>query len=390
VSQIPSFKQQELTKHGEDGVCEVCIFGKYVSAALRGTGKYGGAELQMALIAKTLSHQGIRVKIIDTEVTESYCHHTNLAIESVPKWNRGMRGLRLFSHRIPNLFRCLKATDATVYYARGFSFLYLLLLLVAKRKGSKFILAVASDTDLMSFRDRYKTMYRKNASVWGWLSTIIPNELASAILIRGADILLVQHEAQRILAKSRGICAMSLNNILGDDVLHVDTQKERMNNIVVGSLSSIKGLRVLLPLIEELEHVVFEFVGEANDTEGERVKNDLKRHPNVIFHGALNRTETLDKIAGAKALLNTSLAEGFPNTFLEAWTLGTPVISLFVDPGGVIKSNHLGYACDGDLTLFKDLLIRDKYDISETHLRQYVLDHHMPDQAVRFFQGILK
>lgn len=119
----------------ENRVYKVCIFGKTVGAALHGTGAHGGAELQMALIAKTLALHGIGVKVIDPEVSDSFAYHANLAIQGIPKWNQGIRGLRLFSHRIPNLIRSLRATHARVYYARGFSFLYLLPLFVAKRTG---------------------------------------------------------------------------------------------------------------------------------------------------------------------------------------------------------------------------------------------------------------
>jgi len=365
----------------------ICIFGKNIDPAIRGVGTFGGAELQMALIAKTLAMHGIPVKIVDTELRESYSHQTNLDMEAIPGWGRGIRGVRLFSHRIPNLIRCLRAIDAKVYYVSGFSFLHLLAL-AAKRRSATFILAVASDTDLMRFRDRYKTMYRKNASVWTWLSTIIPNEIASSTILECADILLVQHDIQQDLARSRGKCVMKLNNILGDDVLQIKSRSRR-NCIIVGGLSAIKGLRSLLLIIREVQQVVFEFVGEPRDNEGESVKHELQQYPNVILHGALDRHTTLEKIAGAKVLLNTSRAEGFPNTFLEAWALGTPVISLFVDPGGVIASNHLGYVCNGDLRKFKDLVLIDKYNIDEARIREYVLRHHMADQALRFFQRIL-
>jgi glycosyltransferase involved in cell wall biosynthesis len=366
------------------------MFGGYIDAALRGTLMRGGAELQMALIAKRLARHGVSVMIFDTEVTRGYSPEGNLTIEGIPHWNDGMRGVRLLSHRIPNLKRCLEAAHADVYYARGFSFVHVLMLYVAKRAGSKFILAVASDMDLMSFHDRYRGMYRRNASVWRWLSTIIPNEIAASLLIRGADVLLVQHETQRILARSRPKRVVVLNNLLGDDVAHVDTRGTRRNNLIVGSLSALKGLRVLLPLIKELQHVGFEFVGEPHDSEGRRIEKELGTYPNVVFHGALDRRKTLEAIAGAKALLNTSPIEGFPNTFLEAWALGTPVISLYVDPGGVIKSNRLGYVCDGDLGLFRDLLQRGDYNIDRDEVKKYALQHHGGDQVIRVFEGILE
>ena len=39
----------------------------------------------------------------------------------------------------------------------------------------------------------------------------------------------------------------------------------------------------------------------------------------------------------SKILINTSSFEGFPNTFVQAWANGVPVISLKVDPDNIIK-----------------------------------------------------
>ena len=44
----------------------------------------------------------------------------------------------------------------------------------------------------------------------------------------------------------------------------------------------------------------------------------------------------------AAVVLSTADEEGFPNTFLQAWSSGTPVVSLKVDPDRIIEQRGLG------------------------------------------------
>jgi glycosyltransferase involved in cell wall biosynthesis len=49
----------------------------------------------------------------------------------------------------------------------------------------------------------------------------------------------------------------------------------------------------------------------------------------------------------ASLFVNTSVQEGFPNTFVQAWMHGTPVVSLSVDPGSVMSRHGIGIPCAG-------------------------------------------
>ena len=60
-----------------------------------------------------------------------------------------------------------------------------------------------------------------------------------------------------------------------------------------------------------------------------------------MMHGLVARDRLPALYSAATALLCTSDYEGFPNTFLEAWSFGTPVVSM-VDPDSLLSTRGLG------------------------------------------------
>ena len=361
----------------------VCILGPRVGRVFEGD-VAGGAELQMALLARALGRSGIRCVIVDPKARSSAGTASGpCTVVAVDGWDSGIRGIRFLTHRAPGLLRALLSVRASLYYTRGFSFFSIFAWAAARLRSARFILAVASDADLLPFLDRYRSLYRGRAGLWDWISTIIPDELTRGILQRCADALLVQHEGQARMAAGKGLKARICRNIVDDD-LHAAARCEPRGRsvIMVGTLSRYKGLDVLPGLIESLPDVPFEFVGRATDVDGRRMSMMLARLPNVTLHGPLPRAETVRRIACAKVLLNTSPREGFPNTFLEAWAAGTPVVSLHVDPGGILREHGLGVCCNGDLERLAAELRRETYGVDPARARAYIRDHHSGAAAV--------
>jgi glycosyltransferase involved in cell wall biosynthesis len=73
------------------------------------------------------------------------------------------------------------------------------------------------------------------------------------------------------------------------------------------------------------------------------VKQAATTRSNVSFHGRLSYWDTNELYGRAKLLVNTSDVEGFPNSYLQAWIRGVPVVTL-IDPDGVIERESLGVA----------------------------------------------
>ena len=83
----------------------------------------------------------------------------------------------------------------------------------------------------------------------------------------------------------------------------------------------------------------------------------------------------------AKILVNTSLYEGFPNTFIQAFKNKTPVISLNVNPGHIITRFKLGFLCENNfekmVCALKNLLNDHKlYDSYSKNTFSYAKNYH--------------
>lgn len=71
--------------------------------------------------------------------------------------------------------------------------------------------------------------------------------------------------------------------------------------------------------------------------------------PNVRIHSDVRLPQVPAFFARARILVSTSLYEGFPNVFIMATQAALPILSLSVDPGGVIARHSLGLVGDGSL-----------------------------------------
>jgi glycosyltransferase involved in cell wall biosynthesis len=83
----------------------------------------------------------------------------------------------------------------------------------------------------------------------------------------------------------------------------------------------------------------------------DRVESRAAGLANLSLHGFVPFPEIADYFGRAIAYVNTSTAEGFPNTFLQSARAGVPVLSLHVDPDGMLGQESMGVCAQGDSAL---------------------------------------
>ena len=352
---------------------KICLWGN-VSGALSDHTP-GGAELQIALLAKSLVRIGHEVVILDHSVKEDYVTKDGIKIISINGWNKGIKFLRLFTHRLPNLYKSLINQKADIYYCRMRDFRHIVAVWAAHQVKAKFIYAIADGLDALGLLRRCKYEYLTNIGGLWWFFNIISIEILYPKILHKSDCVFVQHEGQRKVLQDKRIDSIIFPNLFDThNSPSIPTRPNGTGYIYVGSIAKNKGFKAFYEVVKRTPTTSFNIVGQPRDKLGNRYYKQLKSYSNVYLHGRLSHSETIALISNSKALISTSLIEGFPNVFIEAWACGIPVLSLYVDPGNVLENEKLGRIYNGDL----DKLINE--------LPSFKVDENFPTRAMTYVE----
>lgn len=299
-------------------------------------GGASGEPVQHTLLAKAFARRGHRVSMVVTDhgQPDGAIWHGVQTFKAFAR-DAGLPVLRFVHPRWTGLVAAMNRADADVYYSSCAGGLVGQIAMFCARRGKRYVFRAASDADCMPdaliamgpWHVRDKWLYERG--------------------LRRADAVLVQtRHQQELMRRNYGI----ESSIAGMAIQQGNCEREFIERDIdalwVSNMRSVKRPDVLLSVADRLPQVSFHMVGGTVSGAGsffEAVKAQAASRSNVTFHGAVAYRDVSAFYSRARVLVNTSDVEGFPNTYLQAWASGTPVVAFF-DPDGVIAREGLGEA----------------------------------------------
>ncbi len=382
-------QQMGLVDHTNVRHTSLCFVAHFAYGALTGgsSGHVGGVERQTSLMAKWFAGEGYRVTFLTwDEGQEEERIIDGVRVIKMCRRDEGLPGLRFFHPRWTSLNRAMRQADADVYYQNTGEYVTGQVALWCQRHARKFVYSAASDPDcdarLPEMKEwRVRTLYRYG--------------------LRHADRIIVQTQTQRDLLRSSFGLGSIVLPMPCPEVSPCDMGgrvPERRNPFTVGWVGrfvKLKRLELLLEVAKTLPDVLFEVAGgERIETDyGRQLRSQAGQSPNVRLHGMLSRDEMVGFYRRVDCLCCTSVYEGFPNTFLEAWSCGLPVVSTF-DPDRLIARHNLGFSAQGAPDLIRSLCaLRDSPELwnqVSLNARRYYLQNHAVEVAMPRFEAVFR
>lgn len=345
----------------------------------------GGAEYQAGCIADEVVRRGeFEVFYLARAIDPSY-RPPGYELVQITGENRLNRHAFFFDAL--HLHRVLKEIRPDVIYQRGLMAYTGVAAWYARRNGCRLVFHIAHDFDVSSpasFPGRGEILKAIDRKVGEYG-------------IRRADAIIAQTWQQSELLKRR--YGREATAVIGNfhplPVESLDKEKP-LKVIWVANLKPNKRPEVFVRLAEDFQHrdgVEFIMIGHPGSRRRYAdLYRRMERMENFSFLGLQPMERVNEILAKGHLFVNTSVKEGFPNTFVQAWMRQVPVVSLDVDLDGLLAQRRIGFLSGSYEQLRKDaeqLLVNDGLRISMgNEARDYAIENHSPKVFERLYEVI--
>jgi glycosyltransferase involved in cell wall biosynthesis len=338
----------------------------------------GGAEVQQSMLARAFAKEGRRVSMICLD----YGQPDDVMVDGVRVLKAyapraGIPVLRFIHPRLTSLWHAMGRADADIYYQRCSGAITGWVAAFCHRRRRHFVYAGASDADfrpsvpLVRYR-RDKYLYRAG--------------------LRNAHAIVAQNENQVALCRAW----LKVDPILVRSCfVPPPTARADASGPVlwVSTVRRWKRPELVLELARRLPGIRFRMIGGADDPAYfADIAAQARLLPNVDFLGFVPHAEIEAHFDRARLVINTSEPnEGFPNTFLQAWSRGIPTVS-FVKPASYLDESPVR-VCVDDIGEMAHTIARltgeDSLWLETGHwLRNQFSAHHSLEAATSAYRSL--
>lgn len=371
--------ENQATKDWEAGdrprICLIGLENLPVLSPSYSRHRIGGEQVQQTLLARAFVRRGYRVSM----VVADYGQKDGETFDGVTtykafKVSAGVPVVRFIHPRWTGLWSALERADADVYYTSCAGMQVGLICLFCKVHKKRFVFRVASDSDcepenlsIKYWRDKYLYEYG----------------------LKRAHSVLVQTDRQRkSLSRNYGLHGRQAGMLVSPPVTTLLFEQRELDLLWVSNICQVKRPDVYLELAKLLPSSSMHMVGGPMPGFAElydKIEGAASLLPNVSFHGQVPYHDSFSYYARAKLFINTSDLEGFPNSYLQSWVHGTPVVAFF-DPDGLIAREGLGRAVGSLSEMAKaisDYQDRNTWEQASARARAYMNRVHGEDMILR-------
>lgn len=351
------------------------------------TAHVGGIEVQVPLMSKWLSSHGYRATMIawDHGYRDGVIHD-GVVVRKLCRETDGIRFLRFFYPRWTSLIKALSRANADICYYNCGDLGLGQVVLWARLKGRKVVYSIANDVDCVQALPALKPLRERVLYRYG---------------LKRADRVICQTDRQKqLLADEFGIDATVIR--MPSEGFPIVGQREAKPRQPVkhilwaGRFTPEKRLEWFFELAKQFPDIVFDVLGDFNVPKdlpyANRMKEEAKQVPNVILHGRVPHEEMGRYFNASYLLCSTSVYEGFPNIYLEGWSVGLPLVTTF-DPDNVVTKFGHGRTANDVATLtdaVAELLDEEKWMDASNKSIAYFQKFHSEDAALKEFDQVFR
>ncbi|MBM3856888.1 MAG: glycosyltransferase family 4 protein [Verrucomicrobia bacterium] len=337
----------------------------------------GGAELQVALLAKELVQRGEEVVILAADIGQGDAFtQQKVTIRNGGRFDTGRKWDTLKS--MPRIFSILRQEKPDVVVVYGWTSWLYLLAQIRNWLGYRLLFVCALDSEIDGgFRKTHP-----------WRGKFFQKGM------KLCDVRLAITEHQAALFREQGMSCNVMRLLIQENFSPervVGREKKSIDLLWVARCNQVKQPQFFLDLATQIPEARCRMICSNQD---QALWNSIKKRAatmkNVEFLGKVPYHEIQSHFDQAKIFVNTSLDEGVPNTFIHAGLGSTAIVSLKVDPDQMFQYFQTGCCVHDNFQLLVEktgvlLANREKLFLAQREANRFVCEWHNNKKNVETF-----